>query len=100
MAMIPMRYEGGVHIDTPIDISTYKTSSNKYTCPSDGYVRTITSASTAGSAGLIYIGSLIVNVPKSTDIYRNAFYVRKGMQIYSEVTSDVTTLQFIPLANN
>ena len=79
-----------------IDILSYSSSSNRYTCPSDGYVKLIV---TGGGSGWVFInGQILLSSTGSSsgNAVAMSIYVRKGMTVYITGGSSVA-LYFIPI---
>lgn len=80
-----------------VNINSYTTAANAYTCPSDGYV----SVTSTGTAGLLYaVGNDASNIllcrpmaSGGTNGSDSAF-VRKGMKVFA---SGLLTAEFTPL---
>lgn len=83
----------GAHtFGTAVNVATY-TAANKYTCPSDGYIRYETSGSAPTAA--IYMGGKMygyVNTATAGNIF-----VKKGAKIHCTTVNN-TTVEFIPLS--
>lgn len=88
-----------------IDIKSYTTIGNAYTCPSDGYLALY--AGGGGYAIAVICGS---NVTSASDTTRfslgqkdnetgTAIFVKKGMKIYTSVCTATSSVRFIPLSN-
>lgn len=88
-----------------INIKSYTTIGNAYTCPSDGYLAVY--AGGGGYAVAVICGS---NVTSASDTTRfslgqkdnetgTAIFVKKGMKIYISACTETSTVRFIPLSN-
>lgn len=79
-----------------IDINSYTTAANSYTCPSDGYV----SVTSSGTAGLLYAvgnnANMVLCRPFQSSGTNGAdsAFVRKGMKVFA---SGLLTAVFTPL---
>lgn len=63
-----------------VDITSYNSSANQYTCPSDGYVRLATSSN---GKGLIAVNDLQLAGSEQNISYAEwAIFVRKGAKVY------------------
>lgn len=85
-----------------VNIKTY-TSSNRYTCPSDGYVRAVHYGRSSGYVKVRIESENASNYTQFTvfansqdDAYETVF-VRKGLKVYPSGNSGDFTLAFIPI---
>jgi len=71
-------------VGSAVNIASYNTSNNKYTCPTDGYI-IVTSDNPVGSYAQIIVNDVVfasaVNTEQNYNFVVNAF-VKKGMQVY------------------
>ena len=88
-----------------INIKSYTTIGNAYTCPSDGYL-----AVYAGGGGYVVAVVCGSNVTSASDNTRFSFsqknnetgtaiFVKKGMKIYTSACTETSSVRFIPLSN-
>ena len=91
-------------LGTAVDITSYNSSNNRYTCPSDGYV-TVYSADTGvvvtawiyGSDELVGVGVNAERISGGQDV-RDSVYVKKGMKVQAGGTySGYNTVKFTPI---
>ena len=86
-------------VGTAVDISGYNTASNKYTCPSDGYIR-VRSGSAVGNVIAVDVDGIDVwtcCIATNKSAY-NSMFVRAGMQVYVYVNEGTGTFaRFSPL---
>ena len=84
-------------LNAPIDISSYSTSSNRYTCPSDGYLRFVVNG--GGSGWVMVNGQSTISSTGSSSGNTVALCmpVKKGMTVYLSGGNNVS-LSFIPLS--
>lgn len=86
--------------DAAINITDYNSSSNQYTCPSDGYLR-IDSGDQANDALEACIGGRIYAMARclvTNYITTNAVFVRKGLKVYVDYNiGGRGYLRFIPI---
>ena len=73
---------------TRVNIASYTSSANKYTCPSDGYIRF------EGTNG-VSLELNDVTMFQNTNM-RTSIYVRKGMTVWFS-TGTLSLAEFIPL---
>ena len=91
------------HSDTfgnTVDISSY-TSSNQYTCPSDGYFLVQPSDTVGHEVVGVVNGSPLLACVTSTanEPPIASLYVRKNMKLYSNVVGEHNAIYFIPVIN-
>lgn len=78
-------------IGTRTDISNY-TSSNMYTCPSDGYV--FMYCATSSTIGIVFLGTIAVNL--GGNLGRYSLFVKKGTKLYVEGSPSIAA--FVPIS--
>ena len=78
---------------TAVDISSY-TSSNKYTCPSDGYV--YLSTSSVDSYVTASINNALISAMHGGSNY-NSIFVKKGMKVWIATSNGTFGAWFLPL---
>ena len=76
---------------TSVDISSYSSSSNKYTAPQNGYVRM------SGSSSSLYIGDSNTLILSPGNVPYACAYIPKGAKIY---VTNVSAAKFIPLSKS
>ena len=84
---------------TVVDITSYNSDSNMYTCPSDGYLQLV-----ATSGGTYQIQVRVVSATDSSKSFlisamgaANALFVKKGIKLYVSYSSGTVSGYFIPL---
>ena len=81
-----------------VDISSYTTTDNLYTCPSDGYILLDASASASTWVNVEIYGSTSNNVlVVSASDGRNGIFVRKGMRVRKSGGDGTPYAYFYPL---
>lgn len=83
---------------TTVDIKTYTSAQNAYTCPVDGYVRVHMGGYTNLKGTIVVNGLIMLSFTGANDYPVSSLFVRKGMQVYCTNFSENTLLSFIPLA--
>ena len=88
-------------IGTYVDVSSYSSSSNKYTFPSDGYL-SVVAYSSSSYAELFLYGSNDVDFGDLSAEYgshasKNELFVRKGMKCYVRTNTGNNVLRFYPI---
>ena len=88
-------------LGTAVDISAYTSSSNPYTCPSDGLLYVSTATSTANTQCVIAEAStnipIIAARPNGQLGAVVSQYAKKGMQVYVLSNSANASVRFYPL---
>ena len=95
-------------LGTSVDISSYNSSSNRYTFPSDGYVALYASTNTStyakisvvlyGNQGSNSIAHDTLSLPRGSGNCSNVVFVKKGMKCYVSGSGTAPyTSYFIPL---
>ena len=69
-------------IGTAVDLTSYNTAGNKYTCPSDGYVNVFIIGT---GTSIAHLGSNMIACTNDGDVAVPVF-VRKGQQVYVTLT--------------
>ena len=87
-------------IGTGIQIKSYNSASNYYTCPSDGYLY-LTSQNSASEQSLVYskdTEQLLLVARSNGTLYGIAtLYVRKGTKVYCNVSAQNGSCLFYPV---
>ena len=78
---------------TSVDITSY-TASNKYTCPSDGYI--YLSTSSAGAYVTISLGGPYISAIQGGSNY-NSIFVKKGLRVWTVTSNGTFGVHFYPL---
>lgn len=84
-------------LGAPVDITSYSTPSNRYTCPSDGYLRLVVNG--GGSGWVMVNGQSTISSTGSSsgNTVVLCMFVKKGMTVYLGAGNQ-TLLYFIPLS--
>lgn len=92
-------------LGTSVDISSYTSTSNLYTCPSDGYLIVGSGTATTGTVkGRVYgsdsvSGSIAgINMPISETYQTASLFVKKGMRLMAVDVPTNTTITFTAIA--
>lgn len=84
---------------SPVDISPYNSSSNQYTCPSDGYINISTGVNVddymIAMVNNRYAGAVYCSKAGWSGI--QSIFVKKGMKVYKNGGTTGSNIQFIPL---
>ena len=83
------------NIDSAVDLSSYTSSSNVYTCPSDGYARI---SGTASNTATLYLMNKAFTFPYTflqTNVAYSSIFMRKGVKIY---VTNANSAVFLPLS--
>ena len=90
MSFVPASETNDAHsLGARVDLSSYS-SSNKYSCPSDGYIWVYNDT---GKSGYVQIDN--TNVSIGGVVGRFAVFVKKGTRIFP--MGSATTFAFVPL---
>lgn len=82
-------------LGTAVDITSYNSSNNQYTCLSDGYAQ-IDTSDTADLSGRLYVDNKLLFLITSYK-YIGSIFVKKGMTIYCTNMSASSHARFFPL---
>ena len=84
-------------LGAPVNITSYSTSSNRYTCPSDGYLRLVIDG--GGSGWVMVNGQSTISSTGSSsgNTVALCLFVKKGMNVYLS-GGNQAGLYFIPLS--
>jgi hypothetical protein len=80
--------------NTYVDISSYNSISNYYTCPSDGYIRLYGTSSTIARLNLISKDGTSSQLLMNTKELYSVVFVRKGAKVFCE---NANSAIFFPL---
>ena len=80
-----------------VNITSYSTSSNRYTCPSDGYLRLVVNGGGSGWVMVNGMSTLSSTGSSSSNTIAMCVYVKKGMTVYLS-GGNQADLYFIPLS--
>lgn len=89
-------------VGTAVDISKYSSSSNLFTCPSDGYMKVIADVAVGNQTSLRFPSGVTLvksEVAVANHSVLTTVYVKKGMQFYvTRSESTYSRIDYIPLS--
>jgi hypothetical protein len=101
-SVIKKPYSQNNNTGISVNLSSYTSSSNKYTFPNDGYVSISSETVSSGNIRVVILGAnddtlarMYMNI---TDAYQiQSLFVRKGTKVFLANQSNGTTAYYYPL---